>query len=62
MVKHDIPGKVILLGTPGERLPESCAWLLMAHLYDSIVAEEGGAGKAILLEKGAYEEMDACLM
>ncbi|ETW77278.1 hypothetical protein HETIRDRAFT_479883 [Heterobasidion irregulare TC 32-1] len=41
MLKHDIPGKVVLLGTP---------------------AEEGGAGKAILLEKGAYREMDACLM
>ena len=25
-------------------------------------AEEGGSGKAILLERGAYEEMDACLM
>ncbi|KAH9937760.1 aminoacylase 1-like protein 2 [Epithele typhae] len=25
-------------------------------------AEEGGSGKAILLEKGAYEGMDACLM
>ncbi|KAK2460080.1 hypothetical protein APHAL10511_007914 [Amanita phalloides] len=25
-------------------------------------AEEGGAGKAILLDKGAYEDMDICLM
>ena len=25
-------------------------------------AEEGGSGKAILLERGAYEGMDACLM
>ncbi|KAI0050284.1 hypothetical protein FA95DRAFT_1603641 [Auriscalpium vulgare] len=39
--KHDIAGKVILLGTP---------------------AEEGGAGKVRLLEMGAYEGMDACLM
>ncbi|KAF8153051.1 hypothetical protein B0H34DRAFT_800308 [Crassisporium funariophilum] len=39
--RHDIPGKVVLLGTP---------------------AEEGGSGKVILLEKGAYEGMDACLM
>ncbi|KAI0826199.1 aminoacylase 1-like protein 2 [Irpex lacteus] len=39
--KHDMPGKVVLLGTPGE---------------------EGGGGKVILLEKGAYEGMDACLM
>ncbi|KAI0321513.1 hypothetical protein OF83DRAFT_1051107, partial [Amylostereum chailletii] len=41
LLKHDIPGKVPLLGTP---------------------AEEGGSGKAILLEAGAYEGMDACLM
>ena len=25
-------------------------------------AEEGGSGKVILLEKGAYKDMDACLM
>ncbi|KAI0249794.1 hypothetical protein BJV78DRAFT_642956 [Lactifluus subvellereus] len=41
LIEHDIPGKVILLGTP---------------------AEEGGQGKVILLEKGAYKEMHACLM
>ena len=41
MEKHNISGKILLLGTP---------------------AEEGGAGKAILIEKGAYEEMDICLM
>ncbi|KAI0088228.1 aminoacylase 1-like protein 2 [Irpex rosettiformis] len=39
--KHDISGKVVLLGTPGE---------------------EGGGGKVILLDKGAYEGMDVCLM
>ncbi|KAI0631377.1 amidohydrolase [Trametes polyzona] len=39
--EHDIPGTVVLLGTP---------------------AEEGGGGKITLLEKGAYEEMDACIM
>lgn len=39
--KHNIPGKIVLLGTP---------------------AEEGGDGKVILLEKGAYEGMDVCLM
>lgn len=27
-----------------------------------LLAEEGGGGKAILLEKGAYEGMAACLM
>ncbi|CCM01333.1 uncharacterized protein FIBRA_03382 [Fibroporia radiculosa] len=39
--KHDVPGKIILLGTP---------------------AEEGGGGKINLLDAGAYEEMDACVM
>ncbi|KAJ7091359.1 hypothetical protein B0H15DRAFT_230660 [Mycena belliarum] len=38
---HDIPGKVVLLGTP---------------------AEEGGGGKVILLQRGAYEDMDLCVM
>lgn len=41
LIEHDIPGKVVLLGTP---------------------AEEGGQGKVILLEKGAYKGMDACVM
>ncbi|KAL1939406.1 hypothetical protein VTO73DRAFT_9962 [Trametes versicolor] len=41
LVKFDIAGAVVLLGTPGE---------------------EGGAGKAILLERGAYQGLDACLM
>ncbi|KAJ8521526.1 hypothetical protein ONZ45_g1800 [Pleurotus djamor] len=39
--KHNIDGKIVVLGTP---------------------AEEGGGGKVILLEKGAYEGMDICLM
>ncbi|KZT07218.1 amidohydrolase [Laetiporus sulphureus 93-53] len=39
--KHDVSGKVILLGTP---------------------AEEGGGGKISLLKRGAYKEMDACIM
>ncbi|KAH9992985.1 hypothetical protein BJV74DRAFT_795679 [Russula compacta] len=39
--KHDIPGTVVLLGTP---------------------AEENGAGKQILLERGAYKDMDVCIM
>ena len=41
LVQHDIPGSVVLLGTPGE---------------------EGGGGKVLLLERGAYAGMDACLM
>ncbi|EIN09567.1 hypothetical protein PUNSTDRAFT_113017 [Punctularia strigosozonata HHB-11173 SS5] len=39
--KHDVPGKVVLLGTP---------------------AEEGGGGKLVLLDRGGYKEMDACVM
>ncbi|EJD07264.1 uncharacterized protein FOMMEDRAFT_74213, partial [Fomitiporia mediterranea MF3/22] len=39
--KHEIPGKIVLLGTP---------------------AEEGGGGKVLLLERGAYEDMDICVM
>jgi hypothetical protein len=27
-----------------------------------VLAEEGGAGKVLLLNRGAYEEMDICLM
>lgn len=41
MKKHNIPGKVILLGTP---------------------AEEAGGGKSLLLKRGAYDEMDICMM
>ncbi|KAF8523619.1 hypothetical protein JB92DRAFT_3259752 [Gautieria morchelliformis] len=41
--KHDIPGKIVLLGTP-------------------VSSEEAGNGKVILLERGGYREMDACLM
>ncbi|KAI0722357.1 amidohydrolase [Cerioporus squamosus] len=39
--KHDVPGTILLLGTP---------------------AEEAGGGKITLLERGAYKEMDACIM
>lgn len=38
---HNLPGRVVLLGTP---------------------AEEHGGGKCDLLERGAYDGMDACLM
>lgn len=41
LVKRDVTGRVVLLGTP---------------------AEEGGGGKVIMLEDGAYDGMDACLM
>ena len=55
---HDIPGKVILLGTPGTKF--------LARVEDLIdagrAAEENGGGKAILLQRGGYKEMDICLM
>ena len=41
LLKHDVPGTILLLGTP---------------------AEEAGGGKITLLERGAYKEMDACIM
>ncbi|KAJ3482416.1 hypothetical protein NLI96_g6995 [Meripilus lineatus] len=41
LLKWNISGKIILLGTP---------------------AEEGGAGKVELLNRGAYQDMDICLM
>jgi metal-dependent amidase/aminoacylase/carboxypeptidase family protein len=54
-----IDGKVVLLGTPGKFCfcigEVDCRITLKA-------AEEGGFGKVILYEKGAYDEMDVCLM
>lgn len=58
--KHNVPGKVVLLGTPGAShfvVRFRCFGLIHAHL-----AEEGGAGKAILIERGGYKDMDACVM
>lgn len=55
---HNIPGKVILLGTPGVKLPSSAR-----DVTDlGCTAEEGGGGKAILLQRGGYKEMSICLM
>lgn len=55
---HNIPGKVILLGTPGMKFP-----LGLQDATDlRCAAEEGGGGKAILLQRGGYKEMDVCLM
>lgn len=58
--EHDISGKIILLGTPG------MASSAVAHptnlLESESTAEEGGRGKVKLLDCGAYEEIDVCLM
>ena len=59
---HNVPGKVVLLGTPGPLLPSS---FLLSHplsLPPSPLAEEGGGGKIILLKRGGYKDMDACIM
>ena len=56
---HKIPGKVILLGTPGMKSPVSYA----KDVTDvGCTGEEGGGGKVILLDRGGYKEMDFCLM
>lgn len=60
LVKFNISGKISLLGTPGTLLQHKP--IAVAPHYSFILAEEGGAGKAILLDKGAYEDMDICLM
>jgi len=39
--RFELPGRVVLLGTP---------------------AEEAGGGKVVMLERGAYDGLDACLM
>lgn len=41
MKTNNIPGKIVLLGTP---------------------AEEAGGGKSFLVKKGAYDNMDICMM
>ena len=57
--KHNISGKIELLGTPGNPFSHQLVHAFSAHIS---VAEEGGSGKVALLEKGAYKDMDACLM
>ena len=58
--KHSVPGKVVLLGTPGAShfFGRSCG----SRLTRTYSAEEGGAGKIILVERGGYRDMDACVM
>jgi len=57
---HGIAGKVVLLGTPGQLFSLNSA----SHesFNDLLPAEEGGGGKIILLDRGGYKNMDACLM
>jgi metal-dependent amidase/aminoacylase/carboxypeptidase family protein len=58
---HNIPGKVVLLGTPGT-LHCLLAFVRGLSHISSFQAEEAGGGKVILLERGGYEDMDACIM
>lgn len=56
---HKIPGKVVLLGTPGIKSPVNNA----EDVTDvGCTGEEGGGGKTILLNRGGYKGMDFCLM
>ena len=58
--KHKIGGRIILLGTPGPY--HIISWYRINLISLSRTAEEGGGGKAVLLEKGAYKDMDVCVM
>lgn len=58
ITQHDIPGTVVLLGTPGNKPSDTSR----SSLTPVIPAEENGGGKVTLLERGAYTGMDACLM
>jgi metal-dependent amidase/aminoacylase/carboxypeptidase family protein len=58
MEKYSIPGRIILLGTPG-------MWHLIKFeplILTPSPAEERGVGKVHLLKAGAYQDMDICLM
>ena len=57
--KHDVAGTVVLLGTPGACCAYGTCYLITEIV---ILAEESGAGKQILLDRGAYKDMDVCIM
>ena len=60
LIAHNVSGKVVLLGTPGNWFLKPVVRFVSAHrIY---LAEEGGGGKQILLERGGYKDMDVCLM
>jgi hypothetical protein len=58
LLRFNISGRISLLGTPGWHPPVSSTTFLTL----SSLAEEGGAGKVILLDNGAYADMDVCMM
>ena len=57
---HNINGGVVLLGTPGMRIPYLRQFV--TELIYLSLAEEGGGGKILLLERGGYDDMDTCIM
>lgn len=57
--RHSVPGKVVLLGTPGAS-HFLCVFVVLGSSIH--LAEEGGGGKIILIERGGYKDMDACVM
>ncbi|KAG5350838.1 hypothetical protein C0989_009061 [Termitomyces sp. Mn162] len=57
--KFNLPGTVELLGTPGK---DYCSSFRPVYEILHSIAEEVGNGKVVLLDKGAYQNMDACLM
>lgn len=56
---YDVPGRIILLGTPGRVYPSDKEHLPKIGNHSG---EEEGGGKAIMLERGGYKDMDVCLM
>ena len=57
--QRHVSGKVVLLGTPGVYNFNLCAFSLTSYANP---AEENGGGKIILLNRGGYADMDACIM
>ena len=60
--QHNISGRIILLGTPGTSTGGEFTSVAIRSLISGETAEEHGGGKIKLLERGAYKDMDVCLM
>jgi metal-dependent amidase/aminoacylase/carboxypeptidase family protein len=65
LIKFDIPGKVKVIGTPGEGFPTRHLDPLAHHsslVCFNLSAEEGGGGKIALIRKGVFKTLDTCSM
>ena len=60
LIKHELPGKIVLLGTPGNHIINISIYGTPTDTISP--AEEGGNGKGILIDRGGYEDMDVCMM